>query len=115
MSYPLCLRHPALPGGAAELAFSAGHPPLQITIGGSTATWDGEDLHHAAARAVRADLPGAAAALRDAHDAVAVARDAATAAARAAINAGMSESEAARILGVDRSRTLRVWLGKAPR
>lgn len=62
--------------------------------------------------ALRARVAAAGAALADAN----TARDTAVAAARkvtvAAHKAGMSEVELAALLGVDRARTVRRWLGK---
>lgn len=62
--------------------------------------------------ALRAKVAAAGAALSDAN----TARDTAVAAARIvanrAHNAGMTEVELAALLGVDRARTVRRWLGK---
>jgi hypothetical protein len=89
----LQLQHPALPGGEVTLAFRPGGAPLRIDTGGANANWDGAELHLTTTAAASETL----------------------AAAAAAIEAGMREAEAARQLGVDQSRTLRSWLGKAPR
>jgi hypothetical protein len=117
MTHRMTLTHPALPGGVVELEFIAGQPPLRIEAGGAFASWDGHQLDGwpPADWATATYLRAAVVALRDAKAATAAAREIAVAAAREAMSRGVSEAMVARVLGVDRSRTLRVWLGKTPR
>ncbi len=100
-----------------ELDFTAGQPPLRIESGAAFASWDGHQLNTwpPADSSTAASLRAAVVALRDAKAATAAAREIAVAAAREAMSRGVSEAMVARALRVDRSRTLRVWLGKTPR
>ena len=62
--------------------------------------------------ALRAKVAAAGAALADANTARDTAVATATKVAQQAHKAGMSEVELAALLGVDRARTVRRWLGK---
>jgi len=63
-------------------------------------------------RTVTRELRRAAKALHTARERLASATDEARRVAIAAYADGVSEAEVARVLGVDRARTLRRWLGK---
>lgn len=62
--------------------------------------------------ALRAELEAAGAEFRAAFTARRAAADRAKEVAQRALKAGMSQAEIADLMGVDRARTIRRWLGK---
>lgn len=62
--------------------------------------------------ALRAELKAAGAEFRAAFTARRAAADRAKKVAQRALKAGMSQAEIADLMGVDRARTIRRWLGK---